>query len=123
MTIQMTTPTNIDLVGAYCRVHGKYGVCVYLDWDLEGTAAQDVHNTEALLNDLPLWRDYWATAHHVVMTAINDNMVVFLTDTKEEHWQVYNQIRGDDGLPNDPTPGNLYCITFGPDGEWITENT
>ncbi|WOL31332.1 hypothetical protein [Microcoleus phage My-WqHQDG] len=50
-------------------------------------------------------------------------MAVFLSDTPEEMEAVYDRVRGDDGLPGDPTPGRFYACTYNPEGRILTENT
>lgn len=119
--ITMSTPDWDKLASAYCKAHGKWGVCVNLHYDIHNHTWDTFR--AALDSDLPLWCEYWATPEQVLMAAINEYPAIFLCDTEEEMMAVYHKVRGQDGLPGDPTPGRFYASTYTPDGTGLTENT
>lgn len=118
--ITMSTPDTYDRLSAYCKVKGKWAVCVWLGYGDDETPESFESKVRS---DLPLWNDYWDTMADVALTAINVGIVVFLADTEGEMMSVYHQVKGDDGIPDDPTPGDIYACTYGPDGVMLTENT
>jgi hypothetical protein len=47
-----------------------------------------------------------------------------MCDTEEEAFSVFkNQVRGKDGLPLDPTPGECYAYLINNEGVILSENT
>lgn len=118
--IKKEEPDTYDLLGAYCKVKGKWAVCVWLGYeDLDTPESFEAR----VKGDLPLWNEYWDSIADVAMTAINVGIVVFLADTEEEMMSVYHKVRGDDGLPGDPIVGSIYACTYDPEGNMLTENT
>lgn len=118
--ITMKAPDTYELLSAYCKVQGKWAVCVWLGYDGDETPGSFEYRVE---RDLLLWREYWDTIADVAITAINVGVVVFLSDTEEEMRTAYDKVRGHDGVPGDHTPGDFYACTFNPNGEILTENT
>jgi len=119
--IKKEEPTTYDLLSAYCKVKGKWAVCVWLDYDHDHDTREAFE--AKIKSDLLLWEEYWETIEDVAITAINVGIVVFLADTEEEMMSVYHKVRGDDGIPGDHTPGSLYACTYDPEGNALTENT
>jgi hypothetical protein len=114
------TPNHNELIGAYCKLYGKYGVYV----DLHHNAMDTVESFTARLDsDFPLWWEYWETIRDVALDAMFNNVVIFLCNTEEDMWNTYRKIRGGNGLPGDPTPGKFYACTYAPNGDMLTENT
>lgn len=119
--ITLTKPDIFDLFVAYCKANNKWGVRIRLPWDeYDTTTTQEKY--KSIEFSLPLWSKYWKSKMEVILDARYSN-IIFLCDTKEEMNEVYNQVRGDDGLPNDKTPGDCYACTCSPDGILYTENT
>lgn len=118
--IKLETPDTYDRLSAYCKVKGKWAVCVWLGYGDDETRESFEARIKA---DLPLWGEYWDTIGDVAITAITVGIVIFLADTYEEMMSVYHKVRGDDGLPGDPRAGSLYACTYDPEGNGLTENT
>ena len=97
-----------------CKAAGKYGLFIAFDpddsWDEVSKATLGlVHKSRG--EDLQI---------------LSDGCAFFLLDTEEECWKAYNQVVGDDGptkLNPYDGPVKVYALTFGPDGQPITENT
>lgn len=123
--IRLTKPDIFDLFKNYCKVNNKWGVYVSLPWgddDYNTDTTQEARYTSIEFS-LPLWSKYWESKTEVMSDAIHPGYVIFLCDTELEMNEIYNQVRGDDGLPNDRTPGDCYACTCSPEGELLTENT
>ena len=109
-----------DLYSTYFKVNNKWGVVVWLPSDEDAT-------TESLQKQiefsLPLWNKYWKTITDVLIDGCLFDHVAFLCDSEDEMWEVYNQIRGDDGLPNDKTPGDCFAVGYSNEGIQLLENT
>lgn len=125
--IKKEEPDTYDRLSAYCKVKGKWAVCVWLGYDDHDTRESfeaKIKSDLLLWNaDLLLWNEYWDTIGDLVITAINVGIVIFLADTEEEMMSVYHKVRGHDGIPGDRRPGDLYACTYNPEGNCLTENT
>lgn len=115
------TPNHNELIGAYCKLHGKYGVYVDLYYDTQLDTVESF--TARVETDFPLWWEYWDILRDVAIDGMMNHTVVFLCDTEDEMWGTYRKIRGEDGLPGDPTPGRFYACTYNPKGSVLSENT
>lgn len=121
--ITLTKPDIFDLFKAYCKVNNKWGVYVNLPWGDDYNTATTEENYANIEFSLPLWSKYWKSKEEVMTDAIISGHIVFLCSTEEEMNIVYDQVRGDDGLPNDKTPGDCFACTCSPEGVLLTENT
>lgn len=113
--ITLTKPNNFDLFKVYCKVNNRWGVYMII------TLLQKKYKNIEF--SLPLWNKYWKSKMEVILDAMSGNHIIFLCDTEEEMNEVYAQVRGDDGLSNDRTPGDCYVCTCSPEGILLTENT
>jgi hypothetical protein len=121
--ITLTKPDWIDLFKAYCKVNNKWGVRISLPWGDDYDTSTQEEKYASIEFSLPLWNKYWKSKTKVMMDAVHNGYVIFLCDTEQEMNEVYNQVREDDGLPNDKTPGDCYACTCSPEGVLLTENT
>lgn len=119
--IKLNKPSIFELYKCYCKLHNNWGVVVQLPFDEDRTSEE---NLAAVKYNLPNWHEYWPTELDVVFDGIKYACVIFTCDTEEEALNVFkNQVRGDDGLPLDPTPGECYAYLISNEGVILSENT
>ncbi|MEH2060276.1 MAG: hypothetical protein V7K97_29910 [Nostoc sp.] len=118
--IKLNKLTLPKLYSSYCQLHKKWGIVVILPYSGSRDPEED---KKAIEFNLPQHKKYWETTTDVMIDALVYTEVLFTTDTEEEMWNIYTQIRGKDGLPNDPSPGECYAYTCSPEGIILTENT
>lgn len=102
-------------------MHNKWRVYIELNpvWDKETHEDQ----VKAVEFSLPFWSQYWLSTSAVVMDAIGGGSIIFLCDTEEEAYSIYEQVRGNDGLPPDYEPGDCYAMLITNEGKGLRENT
>lgn len=120
--ITLTTPDTFDLLKTYCKANNKWGVYVSLPWVDDYDTLTTEERYASIDFSLPLWSKYWKSKEELMLDAAAF-YIVFLCDTEKEMNEVYAQVRGDDGLSNDKTPGDCYACTCSPEGILLTENT